>query len=105
MKGCSASVLGDQAGRPAEDCGPSEAVSDAEPISDARLDLFGDRADRDEGLDTALWTRWRDRSDQAKSAALSSEDAAIAPLLLSLARLAAQRDARLIIQAHQREGI
>lgn len=64
-----------------------------------QLDLFDYRAERDDGLDAALWGRRHRRRDLAQSAALSPEDATIVPLVLSLARLAAQRDARLIVQA------
>lgn len=71
------------------------------PIEAAQIDLFTQSPERDAGLDAGLWARRQSRHDHDRSAGLALDDAAIAPLILALARLAAQRDARRIVQALQ----
>ena len=69
-----------------------------------QLDLFDHHTERDVGLEAALWARRHGRRDRAQSADLSLEDTAVVPLVLSLARLAAQRDARLMVQERLQPG-
>lgn len=45
-------------------------------------------------LERELWRRRQDRRDAERADGLPEEDAAVIPLVLSLARLAAQRDVR-----------
>lgn len=73
-------------------------------IADTQLDLFARGADRDAGLDAGLWTRRHDRRDQARGVGLLPENAIVSSLVLALARLAAQRDARLIVHDLQPQG-
>lgn len=70
------------------------------PIEAGQLDLFGRGLEHDVGLDAGLWSRRQDRHDHDRIAELPCEDAAVAPLILALARLAAQRDARQFVQPH-----
>lgn len=63
------------------------------------LPLSPDHRGRHDVLDHELWMRRHDRLDKARAMSLSTNDALLAPLVLALARLAAQRDARRLLQA------
>ena len=73
----------------------------ASPADIGQLDLFARGPERDTGLDAGLWTRRHDRRDEVRRATLPPVDAALAPLVLALARMAAQRDARRIVRGRQ----
>lgn len=62
----------------------------------------GVELDRRSALDLELWKRRQLRLDQAQAAAFPPEDAELIPLVLSLARLAAQRDAKLVAEGPNR---
>ena len=64
------------------------------PADDPQLDLFIGRASQASVLESELWHRRQDRREAALTALMSKEDADLAPLIMALARLAAQRDAR-----------
>lgn len=73
----------------------------ASPAEAGQLDLFARGPERDTGLDAGLWARRHDRRDEVRRAARPPMDAAVAPLVLALARMAAQRDARRIVRGRQ----
>lgn len=50
----------------------------------------------DRAVEVELWRRAQDRRDRTLTAGMESADAALVPLVLALARLSAQRDARVI---------
>jgi hypothetical protein len=60
----------------------------------AQLDLFAVRQHPESILDRELWRRRQDRREACLAGDLGNKDAMLLPLVLALARLAAQRDAR-----------
>ncbi len=70
-------------------------------VSNTQLDLFK-RWDRSDVLDAALWSRHQDRREIAAAKDFGNEDVPLVSLIMALARLSAQRDARLIATARVR---
>jgi len=68
-----------------------------------QLDLFHGRRGPS-GLDGALWSRRQSRHDCAVIQDVHAEDVLLVPLVLALARLSAQRDARIIGVGRPRSG-
>jgi hypothetical protein len=66
-----------------------------------QLDLFH-RAPQANLLNDALWSRRQDRRDATLAADAEADDLLLMPLVLALARLAAQRDAAELGAAYSR---
>jgi hypothetical protein len=58
-----------------------------------QLDLFVPRSTKGSALEQQMWLRRQDRREADLIATMDQADAQLVPLILSLARLAAQRDA------------
>lgn len=83
--------------------------SPAQPCAKAdiewrQLDLFEGRSGP-ASLDGALWSRRQSRRDNVVINGVAGNEGLLVPLILALARLSAQRDARAIAGSHSHPGI